>query len=153
MYVYHVGRNLDKLTLTLKNFPGPLWTSCVHRHRNWGRRPLPSSSVSMPLCACLAAPSRGEQKPRQQAGVLALLQLEEKLVQHPHSFVVFCRYPLSRVSLGAQMIKNPPAMQETWVRSLGREDPLEKGMVTHSSILAWRSPWTEEPSGLQSMGR
>ena len=44
------------------------------------------------------------------------------------------------------------AMQETWVLSLGREDPLEKGMVTHSSILAWRIPWTEEPGGLQFMG-
>ena len=43
-------------------------------------------------------------------------------------------------------------MQETWVRSLGWEDPLEEGMATHSSVLAWRSPWTEEPGGLQSMG-
>ena len=43
----------------------------------------------------------------------------------------------------AQMVKNPPAMQEAWVGSLGREDPLEKGMATHSSILAWRIPWTE----------
>ena len=50
------------------------------------------------------------------------------------------------------MVKNPPAMQETWVQSLGGEDPLEKGMATHSSILAWRIPWTEEPGGLQSMG-
>jgi len=52
----------------------------------------------------------------------------------------------------AQLVKNPPAMQETWVRSLGWEDTLEKGMATHSSILAWRTPWTEEPGGLQSMG-
>ena len=50
------------------------------------------------------------------------------------------------------VVKNPPAMGETWVRSLGREDPLEKGMATHSSIQAWRIPWTEEPGGLQSMG-
>ena len=50
------------------------------------------------------------------------------------------------------MVKNPPAMQETWVQALGWEDPLEKGMATHSSILAWRIPRTEEPSGLQSMG-
>ena len=50
------------------------------------------------------------------------------------------------------MVKNLPAMQETQVRSLGWEDPLEKGMATHSSILAWRIPWTEEPGGLQSMG-
>ena len=50
------------------------------------------------------------------------------------------------------MAKNLPAAQETWVRSLGREDPLEKEMATHSSILAWRIPWKEEPGGLQSMG-
>ena len=50
------------------------------------------------------------------------------------------------------MVKNLPALQETWVQSLGREDPLEKKMATHSSILAWKIPWTEEPGGLQSMG-
>ena len=53
------------------------------------------------------------------------------------------------------MVKNPPAMQEAqemWVGSLGQEDPLEGDMVTHSSMLAWESPWTEEPGGLQSMG-
>ena len=55
------------------------------------------------------------------------------------------------VSLVAQMVKNPPAMQETRVQSLGQTDPLEKRMATHSSILAWRIPWTEEPGGLQSM--
>ena len=52
----------------------------------------------------------------------------------------------------AQTVKNPLAMQETWVQSLGWEDPLEKGMATHSSILACRIPWTEEPGRLQSMG-
>ena len=51
-----------------------------------------------------------------------------------------------------QMVKNPPAMQETLIPFLGWEDPLEEGMATHSSILAWRIPWTEEPGGLQSMG-
>ena len=50
------------------------------------------------------------------------------------------------------MVKNLPAMQETWVQSLGQEDPLEKEIATHSSILAWRIPWTEEPGGLQSVG-
>ena len=50
------------------------------------------------------------------------------------------------------MIKNPPAMQETWVQSLGQDDPLEEEMATHSSILAWRIPWTEEPGRLQSLG-
>ena len=51
-----------------------------------------------------------------------------------------------------QMVKNPPAMQENWVQSLGQEDLLEKGMTTHSSMLAWRMPWTEEPGRLQSKG-
>ena len=51
----------------------------------------------------------------------------------------------------AQMVKNLPAMQETQVQSLDGEEPLEKGMASHSSILAWKVPWTEEPSGLQSM--
>ena len=51
----------------------------------------------------------------------------------------------------AQMVKNQPAMWETWVQSLGQEDPLEKEMATHSSILAWEIPWTEEPDRLQSM--
>ena len=52
----------------------------------------------------------------------------------------------------AQTVKNLPVMQKVWVRSLGRENPLEKGMATHSSIVAWRIPWTEEPGRLQSMG-
>ena len=52
----------------------------------------------------------------------------------------------------AQSVKNLPAMQEIWVRSLGREYPLEEGMVTHSSTLAWKIPWTEEPGGLPSLG-
>ena len=56
------------------------------------------------------------------------------------------------MTLVAQRIKCLPAMQETRVRSLGWEDPLEKEMATHSSILAWRIPWTEDPGGLQSMG-
>ena len=57
-----------------------------------------------------------------------------------------------RTSLVAQKLKRLPAMWETTVRSLGWEDPLEKEMATHSSILAWRIPWKEEPGGLQSMG-
>ena len=51
-----------------------------------------------------------------------------------------------------QLVNNPPAMQKTWVRSLSQEDPQEKEMATHSSILAREVPWTEEPGGLQSMG-
>ena len=59
---------------------------------------------------------------------------------------------LAVISPVAQMAKNLPTVQETWVSSLGREDPLEKGMAAHSSNLVWRIPWTEEPGGLQSMG-
>ena len=55
-------------------------------------------------------------------------------------------------SLVAEMVKNPPAMQETQSESLGRDDPLEKEMATHSSTLAWEIPWTEEPGRLQPMG-
>ena len=71
---------------------------------------------------------------------------------------IFTSLPLNRhPSLGlaylvVQIVKNPPAMQETWVRSLDWEEPLEKEMATHCSILAWEIPWTEEPGGLQSMG-
>ena len=61
-------------------------------------------------------------------------------------------YQVLGASLVAQMVKNLPAMQETQVGYLGGEDPLEKGMATHSSILAWRIPWTEEAGRLQSMG-
>ena len=57
-----------------------------------------------------------------------------------------------RASLVAQTVKRLPTMQETWVQSLGQEDLLEKEMATHSSILAWKIPWTEEPGRLQSMG-
>ena len=66
-------------------------------------------------------------------------------------FALFMRTP-KLYSLVTQMVKNLPAMQETWVQSLGQKDLLERGMATHSSILAWRTPWTEEPGGLQFMG-
>ena len=59
---------------------------------------------------------------------------------------------VSGASQVAEMVKNPPAMQQTQVQSVDQEDPLEKGMATHSSILVWEIPWTEEPRGLQSMG-
>ena len=61
---------------------------------------------------------------------------------------IYCHW----ASLVAQTVKNLPSMQETWVQSLGQEEPLEREMATHSSILALRIPWTEEPGGLQSMG-
>ena len=61
-------------------------------------------------------------------------------------------FQYSWASLMAQLVKNPPAVWETWVQSLGWEDPQEKGMATHSSILAWRIPWTVQSMGLQRVG-
>ena len=61
------------------------------------------------------------------------------------------KHNINWASLVARVVKNPPTMQKTGVRSLGQENPLEKEMAIHSSILAWRIPWTEEPGGLQSM--
>ena len=70
-----------------------------------------------------------------------------------HSEIIPCStLDSSWASLMVHWVKNPPAMQETQVQSLGWEDPPEKEMATRSSILAWRIPWTEEPGGLQSMG-
>ena len=66
--------------------------------------------------------------------------------------IIYYYYYSLQGSLVAHMVKNLPAMQETWVQSLGQEDLLEEGIATHSSILAWRIPWTEEPGGLHSMG-
>ena len=64
---------------------------------------------------------------------------------------LFLRIGIDAHSLVDQIVKNLPSMQEMWVQSLGQEDPLEEELATHSSILAWRIPWTEEPGGLQSM--
>ena len=71
-----------------------------------------------------------------------------KSISADFSTALFCTW----ASLVAQTVKNPPAVQKTWVRALGWEDPLEKEIGTHSRVLAWRIPWTEEPGGLQSMG-
>ena len=67
-------------------------------------------------------------------------------------FICYVMELYGLASLVAQMVKNLPTVLETQVRSLGQKDPLEKGMATHSSILAWRILWTEEPDGLQSRG-
>ena len=69
-----------------------------------------------------------------------------------YSMVTIIYNILLYIILVAQRLKHLPPMQETWVQSLGWEDPLEKDMATHSSILAWRIPWMEEPGGLQSAG-
>ena len=82
---------------------------------------------------------------------------EKQKTNLPAFYMNYCSHLLStsrksEASLVAQMVKNLPAMQEIRVQSLGQENPLEKGMATYSSILAWRIPWTEEPGRLQSIG-
>ena len=72
-------------------------------------------------------------------------------LQTPSHHGLKLQYVNWRTSLVAQIVNHLPAMQETWVLSLDQEDPLEKGMATHSNILAWRIPWTQDPGRLQSM--
>ena len=75
------------------------------------------------------------------------------LTQGSNLGLLHCRQILYHLaSLVAQIVNHLPTMWETWVHSLSREDPLEEGMATHSSVLAWRIPWTEEPGGLWSVG-
>ena len=69
-----------------------------------------------------------------------------------YSLLNICLWTAPLASLVAQMVKDLPAMKETQVQSLGQEDPLEEGMASHSSILAWEIPWTEKPGRLQSVG-
>ena len=93
---------------------------------------------------------RGVWQPTDHGVAKSRTQLSNKYFHFLRKMVL--RKTLSGASLVAQLVKNLPAMQETWVRFLGQDDPLEKEMATHSSILAWRIPWTEEPGGLQSVG-
>ena len=101
-------------------------------------------------------PAAGRKEPCQTLR-LDLIALSPLCSQSISTLVIICidthciLERINRASLLAHMVKNLPAMQGTQVQSLGREDPLEKGMATHSSILAWRILWTEEPGMLQSM--
>ena len=95
----------------------------------------------MQYCQCTMNPAHFVSKERQvSAGPLRAWHV---------SLHVGTRQVAIWASLVAQLVKNPPAMRETWVRSLGWEDPLEKGKATHSSILAWRIPWTVQSIWLQ----
>ena len=92
---------------------------------------------------------RTQQGNRMESGLLAQ-KATLGVGRGPFEYVGLNMYKWA--SLVSQAVKNPPAIQEIWVQSLSQEDPLEKGMATHSSILAWRIQWTEEPGGLQSIG-
>ena len=108
-----------------------VWSNKIHMYV------LVSSSIPYcVLCSCFHFPFF----PSVSLSLLSLSYFSHSL---------FFTFFLSMVS---QMVKNLPAVQETWVQSLGREDTVKKGMATHSIILAWRIPWTEEPGGLQSVG-
>ena len=99
---------------------------------------------------------------KRKSSVSPKFELKDFLVLYPFfrntlsrwkfSYIKMSTLKLCRASLVAQRVKRLLALRETWVRSLGREDPLEKEMATHSSTLAWKIPWTEKPDRLQSMG-
>ena len=110
------------------------------RQEYWSELPFPSPGD-------LPDPGKKPRSPALEADTLAC-EPQGSLIL----VLILNTLSLKKISLLAQRLKRLPPMRETWVRSLGREDPLEKEMATHSSILAWRIPWTEEPSRLQSMG-
>ena len=100
-----------------------------------------------------APPSMGFSRQEYWVGCHCLLRAEGWMLRKP--FIASSFWFVISITLGfpgGAVVKNLLAMRETWVRSLGQEDPSEKEMATHSGILAWKIPWTEEPGGLQSMG-
>ena len=129
----------------------------IRKSINWL---MDRQSVVYPYDNIIQQRKASKQRYRLQRGwtSMTLQQVKEASHRRLHTLLydsIHRRCPEERnpgASLVAQMVKNPPAMQETQVPSLGREDPLEKGMLPHSSIFAWRIPWTEEPGGPQSMG-
>ena len=106
----------------------------------------PLTQLTLPASASLAGPLRTRGSPRGSDGEEPPAR-RETLDLIPGEGI---GYPLqdSWASLVAQVVKNPPAVQETWVGSMGGEEPLEKGVAAHSRILAWRIPWTQEPGRL-----
>ena len=112
----------------------------------------PLTQLTLPASASLSGPLRTRGSPRGSDGE-ELPARRETLDLIPGwgrspGEGIGCPLQDSWASLVAQMLKNPPAMRETWVWSLGGEEPLEKGVAAHSRILAWRIPWTQEPGGL-----
>ena len=108
------------------------------------------SAISIHISSPSEPPSHPPSHPSRSPQSTELSSLPYTAASHSLSFHTWlCDIP---TRLMARMVKNLPAKWETWVQYLGWEDPLEEGMATHSSILAWRLPWTEEPARLQSMG-
>ena len=90
--------------------------------------------------------------PSKRRSTQGLMRQSLELTQCYLYHILFVKCGLSLGFQGGSVVKTPPAVQETWVQSLGWEDPLEEGMATNSSILAWKIPWTEESGGLQRVG-
>ena len=134
---------------------------------NWdlpSRDPNHACAMRLCVCVCVCVQNRCDSSSRLFTVSPFALWHYPHLAILSHFFACFLvtslknlsflltHFILEWASLVAQLVKNLPARQKTWVQSLGWEDPLEKEMTTHSSILAWRIPWTEEPGGLQSTG-
>ena len=133
-----------------------LWDRTVYREFSEGKHQKGSEGSQLEERMQLhweTAATEPQLIPRKSSEAGMVLQRYPELRQVNQIFVPL-NWPIirCRASLVAQMVKNLPTRQETQVQSLNWEDPLEKGMATYSSILAWRIPWTEEPLGLQSMG-
>ena len=124
-----------------------------HHGRLWHPPPRLGTETLRSTETCRVLPrgarSRGESVSQSNRGSVS--RAVSKGTVHSQLFAVIT--PNKRASLVAQIVKNPLAMQETQLLSLGQEDPLEEGMATHSRILAWGIPWTEEPGGLQGSHR
>ena len=123
---------------------------CVHQDSGeWGSDPTKDWPRLAQECPEISSRGVGQWWPAAGLGALSVAVHEWDLLKEVAIIFITSTIIWPQV---AQRLKNLPAMRETWVQSLGQEDPLEKEMATHSSILAWRIPWTEEPGGPQSMG-
>ena len=120
----------------------------IYTQTSWHSRPSVVQGWFLQLFLTLSVSPLLQLKKKTQKQFHYIFLKEKGSIRSKGAFQV---YKVGFVSLVAQMVKNPPTMQETWVWFLGRENPLEKGMETHSRILAWKIPWTEEPGRLQSM--
>ena len=149
-----------------QSFPWPPrqhWSHRAHMHPSIHLRGWASASLGKlrqagggarrtGLEPALRLPSPAQCPAGRMPGLVCWGRRRAGLAENHHAHEPLCPACPSQAALVAQVVRNPPTMQETRVPPLGREDPLEKGMAPHSSILAWRVPWTEEPSGLQSPG-
>ena len=133
--MYFLSYNYSSSRIFQTLVPSAMETSIFQNLFNWSVQEFPPKlQLKMTNLQCIHNNKLKGKCPEKNLG--------EFYTYHPTVWLSWCLHA----------VKNLPAAQETWVQSLGQEDPLEKGMATHSSILAWRIPWPEEPDRLQSMG-